>query len=166
MEILSRIEQLSELLRFAGGNIPGRKKFHKMVFLLQKSGFDFGQDFEYHHYGVYSTGLASDLRYMKANGIVTETEFPLGEFSEFEISLVKPYGNSLLSGSAGFEAAVEELRKMSARDLEVLSTIVYLREHGYSGDSLTRQLQALKGSIIDASRLPALLNHPIVTSVN
>lgn len=166
MDIINRIELLSGLLKSAGGNISGRKKFHKMVFLLQTSGFDFGQDFEYHHYGVYSTGLASDLRYMKANGLITETDFPIGEFVEYEISLEKPYGDSPLSKDLSFEAVVDELRKMSARDLEILSTIVYLREHGYTGDSLVRQLRELKGSIIDEDRLPTLLKHPIAQRVN
>ena len=54
-------KKLQALLMEAGGQITGKVRFQKIVYLLDQLGFESGFDFEYHHYGPYSEGLSDTL---------------------------------------------------------------------------------------------------------
>ncbi len=142
MQQLDRLEKLAVLLETLDGNIYGRKKFHKLIYLLQQKEIDFGQDFIFHYYGVYSPTLSMDINKGIEWGVINEElegqtyKVELKEknetqptFKEKELSLIKT------------------ISKESPVVLEVLSTIVYLHNNNYSGLRLRGKMKELKGHL-------------------
>lgn len=151
-DILERNRQLQAILVAAGGSVLGKKKFQKLVYLAQEQGFYLGYDFDYHFHGVFCSELEGDLRIAESFGVVEQ------EVQEDE------YGNPVLISVA--EAVrddeddeefdedarqglglVTALKDEPARVLEVLSTIVYLSNKGYTGKDLQSELKRLKGHL-------------------
>ena len=62
MDRLAKLTRLRRLVEEAGGEIEGRKKLHKLVYLCQRANVDLDQSFVFHMYGVYSPSLALDLK--------------------------------------------------------------------------------------------------------
>jgi uncharacterized protein len=52
---------IPSLVVAAGGQVPGRVRLQKIVYLLDQIGLESGFTFEYHHYGPYSEGLAEQV---------------------------------------------------------------------------------------------------------
>ena len=52
---------IASLVRAAGGEIVGKIRLQKMVYLLDQMGLNSGYPFEYHHYGPYSESLAQQV---------------------------------------------------------------------------------------------------------
>ena len=61
MRSLERLDKLSQIIRAAGGEILGKTKFQKIVFLAQEKGYYLGYDYNYYHYGVFSPDLEADI---------------------------------------------------------------------------------------------------------
>jgi uncharacterized protein len=53
--------KLHDLVVEAGGEIAGKVRFQKIVYLLDQLGFESGFEFEYHHYGPYSAELTDAI---------------------------------------------------------------------------------------------------------
>lgn len=66
MDRIERLNRLETFFQWVGGSITGRKKLHKLIYLSQALGFDLGQEFIFHFYGVYSPSLSKDLEMAKA----------------------------------------------------------------------------------------------------
>lgn len=143
MDKLSRVEKIKQLLNAATGKISGRKKLHKLAYLCQEAGMDLGQSFTFHYYGVYSPSLAHDLGIAEAWNEITETSDGFGYIIE-----LNPQANVAeeSTSTSGFEV-VAALAHEAPAVLEVLSTIVYLDRHGFSGDELISKLRELKGHL-------------------
>ncbi|HRW66146.1 MAG TPA: hypothetical protein P5032_10430 [Candidatus Competibacter sp.] len=69
-------DEVAKIVRDAGGQIVGRTRIQKVVYLLeltgQVNGFDF--NFEYRHYGPYSEALSDAIHAADAFGLITEEE--------------------------------------------------------------------------------------------
>ena len=52
---------IPSLVVAAGGQVAGRVRLQKIVYLLDQIGLDSGFTFEYHHYGPFSEGLADQV---------------------------------------------------------------------------------------------------------
>ncbi len=109
----------------------GRVRLQKMFYLLDRIGLESGLDYEYHHYGPYSAGLAEEIKDAVAFGFIHET--PARRVSDgvpysiFERSTAEP-GPSLgvLDRRAG-ERALARMQGESATVLELAATIDWLR---------------------------------------
>jgi len=147
METLERLARLRQLVEASGGRVDGRKKLQKLVYLCQKAGGDLGYSFGFHYYGVYSAELAHDLRVAGRWEILDETE--IGEGS-YRIALGREDLGRFVVVSGIEEHGLEVVRRLKdtpAAVLEVLSTILYLRETGYEGIRLDEKLNELKGHL-------------------
>lgn len=60
------------LLEAAGGQIVGKVRLQKVVYLLDQLGMDSGLEFEYHHFGPYSEELTDQIDDEKAFGAIEE----------------------------------------------------------------------------------------------
>lgn len=145
MERLERLAKITDLLRtMTHQKIEGRKRFHKLIYLLQERGVDFGEDFVFSHYGVFSPTLADDLRVAKQWELLNED----AQGEHYVIGLKQVKGVDLkVKWSSDDAKLVRELAEKSAQFLEVLSTIVYLKDKGYSGSYLEKKLAELKGHL-------------------
>lgn len=146
MDRLEKLTRLRRLVEEAGGEIEGRKKLHKLVYLCQRANVDLDQSFVFHMYGVYSPSLALDLKSAIGWGLLQE--MPQGDafyirLGDLRIDAAKtddrdqPLDYSIAHSLAGESATV----------LEALSTIIYLYDNQYRGDDLRKKLESLKGHL-------------------
>ena len=77
---MNNIFILKDLISLGGGQIKGRKKMQKIVYIIQelKNPFKPSFKFEWNYYGVYSDELANELRIGEFFNIVKET--PIEEY--------------------------------------------------------------------------------------
>lgn len=140
MNLVERIDKLRALLQEVGGEVVGRKKFHKIIYLMQKKEEDFSQDFKYHHFGVWSPTLSEDVSLACHHNIVSESESDTG----FTIKLTDPTSLNTEQGTIINTDFLHILNSLEPRELEVLSTIVYLFDNGYRNGKLRTKLIELK----------------------
>ena len=117
--------------------IEGRKRFQKMIFILKQLGADFDERFVYHYYGPYSQELQLELDYLIINGLIQEQV----EGSSYVYKLTEK-GLKKLNGSdeiSSYKSVIDDLNSKSASFLEVLSTIFYLSDSGYSDQEVIRK---------------------------
>ena len=147
MQVQDRLSKLSQLLTAVGGQVEGRKKLHKLVYLCQAAGIELGQDFIFHYYGVYSPTLAADVERGEKWEMLKESQK-----SETYVIAATETADPEDDFSVAAKLAGE-----SPRVLEVLSTIVYLNDVGYSKNELPSKLNELKGHLnIEFSRAKTL----------
>ena len=144
MSSLKRLGKVRSLLEKMGGSIYSRKKLHKLVYLIQNSGENFGYDFVFHHYGVFSPLLARDLEFGCAISMINQDKDDA--LAGYKIALSEPASDFIASDNLEntSEDLVESLGQKDPQFLEVLSTIVYLNDNYYQGERLTRKLKELK----------------------
>lgn len=136
-------ESLKRVLVAAGGSVNGKKKLQKLAYLCQAFGTDLGFDFTFHYYGVYSPTLSALLQDAEEAQQISVVE---SDSSPVRITLLEPTEDFPAQAASGLNL-VAQLKDKSARVLEVLSTIVYLKERGYVGTDLQAKLQQLKGHL-------------------
>ena len=147
MSKVKRIEKLEHFFGWVGGEVAGRKRLHKLIFLSQELGIDFDQDFIFHHYGVYSPSLSQDLKLAKQWDILDEIREERSNGVEYRYHLLN---QDVPEGSDGEEEVVNQIRELAqqpAMVLEVLSTIVFLDKQGYSKQVIVKKLKELKGHL-------------------
>ncbi len=177
---ISRLRRLAliSLVLQAAGRIIGRTKLQKIVYLANSIGWK-AIDFKYHNYGPFSDSLAAELDNMKNYGWIEEREIPtskdrvvheyyfsnkykqtgLSQLSKIEDTV--PNGKQLISRTRGL---VKQLNKFSADDLQIMSTLVFLRaqDPSMSEDQavdMTRKLkpQFSKEAISKGKRIFAIM---------
>jgi uncharacterized protein YwgA len=119
------------LISAAGGEIVGKVRLQKMVYLLEQMGMGEDYSFDYHHYGPYSVDLTDvvdeevffdrvreDVR-QRADGVAYSV-FRVGPLAE-----VKPTRLGNFSFSQAF-GALAAMQRRSATVLELAATIHWL----------------------------------------
>lgn len=105
--------QLAKLVSLANqGTIESRKRIQKIIFLLNSAGMSLVDDFKLHHYGPYSPEVAKLLDELSLNGILNESETPIGSGTQFNYSLT----DSAKTALADLEAeAPKSIRKQQSQ---------------------------------------------------
>lgn len=137
------------------GRIEGRKRLQKLVYLLKSSGYkDFDQQFVLHYYGPFSRQLARELDFLHQANLVRE--IPPGEDenrSEGTYVYAPVLGGDKkpriveLTGARRkppWQEAAKLLADQSTPFLEALSTVVYLRRKGLTGEQLKEGFRRTK----------------------
>ena len=70
--MMEREEIVAVLLKAAGGELVGRVRLQKAVYLLDRLGLESGFHYEYHHYGPFSRDLDNAVADAEALGLVEE----------------------------------------------------------------------------------------------
>ena len=129
--------------------VSGRKKFQKLVHILQEFGYPFPEQFEYSHYGMYSRELRSELSSLVTENLVSERE---GQnqygHPSFTLEATPQLGPLLeelaLDPEPLWADAAVKLDSYSPQALEGISTILFLRRCGLQGEQLKQRLLSLK----------------------
>jgi uncharacterized protein YwgA len=114
------------------GMIQGRKRFQKIVHILQSAGAPFSEHFELSHYGAYSAELKAELDMMKSQGLVEEMETSTryGDVG-FEIKPKPALGRFLSQLTNRLDSRwiclAKKLNEKPSSYLEGVSTVRYLR---------------------------------------
>jgi uncharacterized protein len=109
--VMEREDIVAAIVKAAGGNLIGRVRLQKTVYLLDQLGLNSGFGYEYHHYGPYSRDLDNATADAKAFGLLKE-EYDHRQSDGAMYSIFK------LSGSAHpDDAAYGTLGRERASDL-------------------------------------------------
>lgn len=144
------------------GEVRGRKKLQKMVFIAQNLGYPFTEPFDLHVWGPYSEVLAVKLKEMGDWGFATEAALPGPAGNSHYIYTPGPNAQRALQGEAEvstyLQRLVSHLNEQDSTLLEGVATVLYLRARGQSADEVGAALTRLKpDKFSDPSRVEAAI---------
>lgn len=147
--------QLVKLIQWAK-KIKARKRLHKIVFLLQKSGCSLNADFGLHLYGPYSRDLASLLNDAVTSGFLKETRSTNSAGTQFAYELkesgssrIKKYektssGKKELNALQRIKPKLKLLMAESLRTLELAATIAFFHKRNNSWEDAAKHASEFK----------------------
>lgn len=147
-----------ELLRLVEvcGAIEGRKKLQKIVHLLNECGFAFPYRFSFHFHGPFSAELKGEIDTLTGQQLLKETESYVGisGFQQYKYSTTdeaKQLLSRVVDGDQdpAWSEVARVLNAKPAQELEAMSTIAFLRRHGYNGSALRERFTQLKPQLAD-----------------
>jgi uncharacterized protein YwgA len=146
-----QIEKVVNLIKVAGGQIVGRTRLQKMVYLLESAGFIDGFEFEYRHYGPFSEDVANAVFLGQFEGVITEEERPAswgGFYSIYRATGVAPTCDQTMLNFIALTSAANPVA------LELAATAVYLANSEREIDAWERtaQLKPEKTQYLDSAR--------------
>jgi uncharacterized protein YwgA len=110
------------------GEITGRKKLQKMIYIAKKISFPFQEKFQFHFYGPYSEELTIRVEELCNMGFLEEVKEKKGGYYQYRYT-VTAEGKAFLQHSEvdmpNFKETVTEMNGQSARFLELVSTVLY-----------------------------------------
>lgn len=146
--------KLHDLVVEAGGEITGKVRFQKIVYLLDQLGFESGFEFEYHHYGPYSEaltdalsdevtfgGFSLDERRRKSDGV----PYVVYKLSDSNREVKSALKNDKLS------SAIAAMQASTATVLELAATAHWLAVYEKKED-WEQELRKRKGVKLDSGR--------------
>ncbi|MGJ9384003.1 YwgA family protein [Salipaludibacillus sp. CF4.18] len=130
------------------GEIEGRKKLQKIVYIAKKMDFPFYEKYQFHMYGPYSEELTLRVEEMCELEFVTEVKEQQAGYQHYRYEL-SDKGREFLSVMAeGFPEETEILQEMngySIRFLELVSTVLYFEE--LSREEVTAKVSKWKAKL-------------------
>lgn len=163
--MFSPYRSLTRMLVTAG-EIRGRKKLQKMVFIAQSLGYPFPEPFDLHVWGPYSDVLAVKLKEMTDWGFAQEAVLPGPAGNQHYVYTPGPNVEKALRElpqEAGahepLTTLVGHLNEQDATFLEGVATVMYLRAKGTASDDVAETLTRLKpDKFPDAARVQAVID--------
>ncbi|WP_395023246.1 hypothetical protein [Dongia sp.] len=153
---MEREDVVAAVVAAAGGELIGRVRLQKAIYLLGRLGLDSPFDFEYHHYGPYSRDLDSATVEAKAFNLVEEQrEHRKSDGAMYSVFKLVGKANERAFGTLGREQASNLMRLFAATNvtvLELAATIDWLWK--YEGNPDWRsEIAKRKGAKIQGGRL-------------
>lgn len=136
------------------GKVVGRKKCQKVIHILQECGYPFHFDFKLALYGAYSTDLQeslehfTEINYLQEKPDETQVGFPTSVFTPTDRCNEILQEFSLTEEPEWAELA-RDLNARQPRELEAISTILYLQRMNFDEVALKRQFLKLKPNLQD-----------------
>lgn len=155
------------LTRFllTAGEVRGRKKLQKMVFIAQCLGYPFGESFDLHVWGPYSEQLAVKLKEMTDWGFAREEALPGPAGNQHYVYTPGANAQRALDGPdpAGPGRLGDLVQRLNAQDatfLEGVATVMYLRGKAVDDSQVAAMLPRLKpDKFADPARVQAVLEY-------
>ncbi len=112
----------------SAGEIIGRKKLQKMIYIAKKLSFPFQERFQFHFYGPYSEELTLRVEELCNMGFLQEEMEQKGGYHQYRYALT-PAGREFLAVNKVDMPCLDEcfidMNGQSARFLELVSTVLY-----------------------------------------
>jgi uncharacterized protein len=112
----------------ATGEITGRKKLQKIIYIAKKLSFPFQERFQFHFYGPYSEELTLRIEELSNLGFIDEIREKKGGYSHYRYSLTES-GKEFLSINEiempNLPECLLDMNEQNARFLELVSTVLY-----------------------------------------
>jgi uncharacterized protein len=127
------------------GEIVGRKKLQKMVYITQKLQYDFNQKFQFHFYGPYSEELTLEVEELCQFGFLQEILEDKGNYNVYRYSITdkgKEFLQHVKADVGNLEPILHKMNESSARFLELVSTVLYFEK--LSKAEVREKIQTLK----------------------
>lgn len=128
-----KMEKLAEIVRDAGGELVGRTRLQKIVYLLTAAGLEDDFRFSYKRYGPYSEELADVAERAVLFGKVSEKEGRADWGSVYSIYSVEASSMAPRDGKEpdNRQRIVSEAAEVNAIVLELAATAVFLSKEGF-----------------------------------
>lgn len=110
------------------GEIIGRKKLQKMIYIAKKISFPFQERFQFHFYGPYSEELTLRMEELCNMGFVAEVREKKGGYFQYRYTLTdsgKEFLNLNTIEMPFLEDCLTDMNSQNARFLELVSTVLY-----------------------------------------
>lgn len=112
----------------SSGEITGRKKLQKMIYIAKKINLPFYEKYDFHFYGPYSEELTLRIEELCNLGFLNEMHEKKGGYFQYRYSLTEA-GEEFLANyepdMPPMEECMQDLNGQSARFLELVSTVLY-----------------------------------------
>lgn len=125
--MLQEHAKLLHLLEQAG-EVVGRKKLQKMVYITQKLKFAFNQRFQFHFYGPYSETLSLEIEELCQLGFLHERLEDKGNYNVYRYEITdkgKDFLAHIPAEMGNMVPVLDKLNVSTARFLELVSTVFY-----------------------------------------
>lgn len=113
------------------GEVTGRKKLQKMVFIAKKMNFPFTEKFEFHFYGPYSEELTLRVEELCNFGFLSEVKEDKGGYSQYRYNITGT-GVEFIEAETvnipGLKECLIDMNEQSSRFLELVSTVMFFEE--------------------------------------
>jgi uncharacterized protein len=112
----------------ATGEITGRKKLQKIIYIAKKLSFPFQERFQFHFYGPYSEELTLRIEELSNIGFIDEIREKKGGYYQYRYTLTET-GKEFLSLNEVempcLPDCLKDMNEQNARFLELVSTVLY-----------------------------------------
>lgn len=119
----------------AAGEVTGRKKLQKIIYIAKKLSFPFQERFQFHFYGPYSEELTLRVEELSNLGFIEEVKEKKGGYFQYRYTLTDA-GKEFLSVNEidmpSLSDCLLDMNEQNARFLELVSTVLFF-------ESLTRE---------------------------
>ncbi|SES18877.1 YwgA family protein [Salipaludibacillus aurantiacus] len=127
------------------GEIVGRKKLQKMIYIAKKIDLPFHEKYQFHMFGPYSEELTLRMEEMSQLDFISEVKEKKAGYQQYRYELADK-GEEFL-GMTGYEfpevtRVLQEMNGQSAKFLELVSTVLYFEE--LSKEDVTNKVFKLK----------------------
>ena len=129
------------------GEIVGRKKLQKMIYIAKKIQFPFHDRFQFHFYGPYSEELTTRVEELCNMGFLNEVKEKKGGYYQYRYTLTES-GKEFLSLNEVempfLEDCFGDMNGQNARFLELVSTVLFFDD--LTKEEVTNKVFTLKSS--------------------
>ena len=127
------LEEHAKVVQFVSlaGQVTGRKKLQKMVYIAKKMQFPFQEKYHFHIYGPYSEELTLRVEELCTMGFLTEQMEDKGSYVQYCYEATEKgadFSEALCEEPQNLKEVVHILNNKSARFLELVSTLLYFDE--------------------------------------
>ncbi|WP_088104462.1 YwgA family protein [Halalkalibacter urbisdiaboli] len=113
------------------GEVIGRKKLQKIIYIAKKMNIPFSERFKFHMFGPYSEELTLRIEELCNLGFVNEQKEDKGNYYQYRYTLSEE-GMKFLElyqlELPEVKSLIEALNEQSSRFLELVSTLLYFEE--------------------------------------
>ncbi len=113
------------------GEIVGRKKLQKMIYIAKKIHFPFNDRFQFHFYGPYSEELTTRVEELCNMGFLNEVKEKKGGYFQYRYTLTEPGKEFLSLNEVDMPLLADclvDMNEKSARFLELVSTVLFFED--------------------------------------
>jgi uncharacterized protein len=129
------------------GEVIGRKKLQKMIYIAKKMNFPFQERFQFHFYGPYSEELTLRVEELCNMGFLNEVREKKGGYYQYRYTLTEA-GEEFLNMNhvdmPQLDECLQDINTQNARFLELGSTVLYF--DNLSKDEIKEKVQTEKKS--------------------
>ncbi|PLT30247.1 YwgA family protein [Peribacillus deserti] len=129
----------------SAGEVTGRKKLQKMIYIAKRISFPFQEKFQFHFYGPYSEELTLRVEELCNLGYLHENKEKKSGYFQYRYTLT-PSGEEFLKhyemDMPALQPCMLDMNEQSARFLELVSTVLYFYE--LSKEEVTEKIHTLK----------------------
>lgn len=128
------------------GEIAGRKKMQKIIYIAKKISFPFEEKFQFHFYGPYSEELTLRIEELCEMGYLHEEKEKKSGYWQYCYSLSEA-GEDFLQlyevDVPNLKACLQDMNEQNARFLELVSTVLFFDT--LEKEEVIDKVQTLKG---------------------